>query len=223
MPTLFTLLRAKHAEAPLRRPPPTSSAGHQRIRPPLLAAQIEGIVTKSVKRTRTPKAAAAKPSVIVVGAGLAGLCAAYELMGLGFEVTVFEARDRVGGRVHSLHRFINGKTMEAGGELIGANHPLWLIYRQHFGLRFTAVKDYENAPIRIGGRTLSFEKSKKLTDEMDADAQEAYRSCGNDRRSIRALDESQRSLAGSTDADTVVEENEGFTGVQECHCGAAGC
>jgi monoamine oxidase len=167
VPTLFTMLRAKHAEVPPQRPAPTSSAGHGKIKPSLLEAQVEGAVTGPIKRARRLKTAPAKPSVIVVGAGLAGLCAAYELKGLGFEVTVFEARDRVGGRVHSLKGFINGKTMEAGGELIGSNHPLWLIYRQHFGLRFTNVKEYENSPIRVGGCTLSFEESKKLTDEMD--------------------------------------------------------
>src|SRR2546426_4853724 len=40
--------------------------------------------------------------VIVVGAGLAGLAAAHELTRAGVEVTVLEARDRPGGRVHTL-------------------------------------------------------------------------------------------------------------------------
>ncbi|WP_228528025.1 flavin monoamine oxidase family protein [Microbacterium sp. UFMG61] len=40
--------------------------------------------------------------VAIVGAGLAGAAAAARLVADGLEVTVFEARDRVGGRVHSL-------------------------------------------------------------------------------------------------------------------------
>lgn len=43
-------------------------------------------------------------SVLVVGAGVAGLVAAYELLRLGFEVRVLEATGRVGGRVHTLRR-----------------------------------------------------------------------------------------------------------------------
>ena len=40
--------------------------------------------------------------VVVVGAGLAGLCAAYELGALGHDVTVLEAQTRPGGRVQTL-------------------------------------------------------------------------------------------------------------------------
>ena len=36
--------------------------------------------------------------VVVIGAGLAGLTAASELSGMGFDVVVLEGRDRVGGR-----------------------------------------------------------------------------------------------------------------------------
>ena len=43
-----------------------------------------------------------KPSVAVLGAGIAGLCVAYELKKAGFPVTVIEPRDRPGGRSHTL-------------------------------------------------------------------------------------------------------------------------
>jgi monoamine oxidase len=113
------------------------------------------------------EAVAAKRRIIVVGAGFAGLCAAYELQGLGgYDVTLYEARDRVGGRVHSLPGLIGGKVLEGGGELIGSNHPLWLRYRHHFGLRFTPVKDYANSPVRFGKHTLSFEATRGLNHEM---------------------------------------------------------
>ncbi len=54
--------------------------------------------------------------VVVAGAGFAGLAAADELFRSGVEVEVFEARDRVGGRVWSVP--FAGATVERGAEFI---------------------------------------------------------------------------------------------------------
>ncbi len=56
-------------------------------------------------------------SVVVIGAGFAGLAAALELSGRGVAVTVLEARDRVGGRVWSVE-LSNGAVAELGAEWI---------------------------------------------------------------------------------------------------------
>jgi monoamine oxidase len=55
--------------------------------------------------------------IVVVGAGLAGLHAAWRLERLGHAVTVLEARDRVGGRTWS-HALPDGTVVERGGEFI---------------------------------------------------------------------------------------------------------
>ena len=60
-------------------------------------------------------------NVVVVGAGLAGLTAAWSLHGSGVEVRVLEARDRVGGRAFS-HTLDNGAVVERGGEFIEIDH-----------------------------------------------------------------------------------------------------
>jgi monoamine oxidase len=55
--------------------------------------------------------------VVVVGAGLAGLCAARELVRRGATCVVLEARDRVGGR--TLSQPLAGDTIDVGGQWIG--------------------------------------------------------------------------------------------------------
>jgi monoamine oxidase len=58
-------------------------------------------------------------SVLVAGAGLAGLAAARDLAAMGARVTVVDARDRVGGRVWTIREgFMENQHAEAGGDLI---------------------------------------------------------------------------------------------------------
>ena len=63
------------------------------------------------------------PPGIVVGAGIAGLTAAYRLRQAGVPVRVYEAQSRAGGRMFSLRdRFPDGQVVELGGELIDTGH-----------------------------------------------------------------------------------------------------
>ncbi len=63
-------------------------------------------------------------SVLVIGGGIAGLGAAEALARSGWRVTVLEARDRLGGRIHTVRN--NGVVMELGAEFLhGRSKPLW--------------------------------------------------------------------------------------------------
>ena len=60
--------------------------------------------------------------VVVVGAGLAGLAAARRLLALGHEVTVVEARERVGVRTEGLV-LADGTPLELGGQWLAGSQP----------------------------------------------------------------------------------------------------
>ena len=55
---------------------------------------------------------------VVVGAGLAGLCAARDLLDAGRQVVLLEARDRVGGRTYSVPFEAPGLTVDLGAEWV---------------------------------------------------------------------------------------------------------
>jgi len=112
--------------------------------------------------------------VAVVGAGFAGLSSAYWLARSGFDVRVFEARDRVGGRVHTLRDFSAGRLIEGGAELIGLNHTLWIALAEIFRLAFCVVTPEEDVdhlglemPLYLKGELLSREQAKKVWTEME--------------------------------------------------------
>ncbi|MBL8080029.1 MAG: FAD-dependent oxidoreductase [Anaerolineales bacterium] len=82
-------------------------------------------------------------SVIVIGAGMAGLSAAYDLHRAGWHVIVLEARSRVGGRVFSLRNFSNGLVAEGGGEFIDEHHTRMLAYAKEFKLSLGEVGSWQ--------------------------------------------------------------------------------
>lgn len=98
------------------------------------------------------------PSVLVVGAGMAGLVAAYELERRGCRVEVLEGSHRVGGRVHT-HRFGPGPgapAVELGAMRIPTHHRRTLEYIRLLGLEgelrpFTTLLSEENAYLRTAG------------------------------------------------------------------------
>jgi len=76
-----------------------------------------------------------QPSIAIVGAGIAGLHAAYVLKQAGFTATIYEASERVGGRIFSVPDLMEkGYWTEMGGEFIDSGHKDMLNLVQHFSL-----------------------------------------------------------------------------------------
>ena len=107
--------------------------------------------------------------VVVIGGGFGGLSAAHELVTVGYDVTVLEARRRLGGRVVTFTDVVPERFVDGGGELIGGNHPTWIAFAERFGLKFLDVTWGDvTAPIVVGGRRLSTPDTRQLWDEMQA-------------------------------------------------------
>src|SRR5579863_6630485 len=71
----------------------------------------------------------APKKVVILGAGMAGLLAGYELGRAGHEVTILEAQMRPGGRVHTIREpFSEGMHAEAGAGRIPSTHRYTLHY-----------------------------------------------------------------------------------------------
>jgi monoamine oxidase len=82
-----------------------------------------------------PKNGGKPKKVIVVGAGMAGLVAAHELLRAGHDPLILEARHRIGGRVYTVREpFAEGLHGEAGAMRLPLGHKLTLAYVEKFGL-----------------------------------------------------------------------------------------
>ncbi len=104
---------------------------------------------RSLRRRGEPK------RVIIVGAGLAGLSAAYELTQAGHEVMVLEARMRPGGRVLTLREpFSDGLHAEAGAVFILDNNDFTMKYVSMFDLPLVPFFGRGRSVYHVRGRMI---------------------------------------------------------------------
>ena len=86
-------------------------------------AGVAALGLTALGRFASPARGAGAPKIVVVGAGLAGLSAAYTLRNAGYIAEIHEASDRIGGRCWTLRdAFADGQIAEHGGELIDQGH-----------------------------------------------------------------------------------------------------
>ena len=106
---------------------------HEINAPELLHIARSGLTGSAGRPTR----------IAVMGAGIAGLCAALELSAAGHEVVVLEGQNRVGGRIRTLRgAFSDGVYAEAGAMRIPARHLLVLAYVERFGLQLRPFRSH---------------------------------------------------------------------------------
>ena len=102
-------------------------------------------------------------SIIVIGAGISGLAAARELTEQGHEVTVLEARERIGGRVHTERE--DGHVTDLGASWIHGidNSPLFETVRE-FGMD---TREFTVGSYQPGGRPIAYftRDGERLSDD----------------------------------------------------------
>jgi monoamine oxidase len=108
--------------------------------------------------------------VVVIGAGLGGLSAAYELQKLGYRVTILEAQERVGGRVLTEREGFGGAWAEMGAVRVPDSHAFTNRYIKELGLEL--VEYPSNSPVYyINGQRFFHKDGQKWPLDLTAEEQ----------------------------------------------------
>lgn len=119
---------------------------------------------------------ASSKDVVVIGGGLAGLVAAFELKRQGHRPIVLEAQNRVGGRIYTLRTFAPGLYAEAGGMRIPRAHDLTLRYCALFNLPMRPfVMGNPKGLVHIGGVRMSMADAQRDPSKLPFDLGEHER------------------------------------------------
>jgi len=90
---------------------------------------------------------ASQPRVAVVGAGLAGLAAAHDLVEAGFDVQLAEQSERAGGRIKTLRNvFDDGAWVDVGGQTSGPGYANFFYFSTLFELEFEPQSVFRGRP-----------------------------------------------------------------------------
>ena len=90
---------------------------------------------------------AAEQRVVVVGAGLAGLAAAYDLMQAGVDVVVAEQAERAGGRIKTVRDvFDDGAWVDVGGQTSGPGYANFFYFATLFELEMEPQSVFQGRP-----------------------------------------------------------------------------
>jgi monoamine oxidase len=125
-----------------------------------------------------PRSSGNGRSVVILGAGIAGLVSAYELSRAGYKVTVLEARDRIGGRSWTIRggdrivqtgrpdqhaTFGSGLYFNSGPARIPSTHRVILGYARRFSVPLEVfVNANRNASWDFGGKV--YQERRMLND-----------------------------------------------------------
>jgi monoamine oxidase len=126
-----------------------------------------------------PRSSGPERSVVILGAGIAGLISAYELQHAGYRVTVIEARDRIGGRSWTIRggdrivqtgrpdqvaSFDPGLYFNAGPARLPSTHRLILSYARRFGVPLEPfINVNRNAGWDFGGKVFP---ERRMVEDM---------------------------------------------------------
>jgi monoamine oxidase len=98
------------------------------------SALTSGVLPR-MDRAWSGEAIGPSPQIAVIGGGIAGLNAAFQLQKAGYLATVYEGRHRLGGRIRSVTGAVgDGLVTDLGGQLINTDHADMLALVEEFGL-----------------------------------------------------------------------------------------
>lgn len=170
------------ADAVKRPPPPAPAAAAVSRRDVLRGAFASAALAAypfelQAAPSRPLERAGGGRRVVIVGAGLAGLVAGWELTRAGHDVTLLEAQTRPGGRVHTLRApFSDGLYVDLGASELPDSHQRVRHYIDEFGLELVPWLEPRLGTLasvfHIGGRRIRSDSGEKLGYELTAEERE---------------------------------------------------